>query len=378
MASFWKKIRKDFPNARRSVYLDHAAGGPVPAPVASRIKQHLEENAREADFAWPRWTRQLDEAREKAARFINADPDEVAFIQSTSQGMNYIADMAAGEGKVLASTSEFPSSTLPWLWRKARMVFQTPKGPGVMPAEIKKVLPGVKTILTSYVQYATGFRQDLEALGKMKGNRFLAVNATQGFGVLPVDVKKWNADFLCTNSYKWLMAGYGGGLLYVRRKWLKKYKPASLGWRSVVDSDKMDNRNTRARAEAARYEFGCSSFSTIFAVTAAIDYLSGIGMRKIEERVLELTDFAVEQLQRKGFRILSSLERKHRSGIVIVGVENPEPVWRRLLGSGIFTTVRGGGLRLAPHFYNSMEEIEFFVKTLAQCRDKQGAKRKAV
>lgn len=375
MSSFWEKIREDFPNVRRGLYLDHAAGGPIPAPVQARMQQTLDENAREADFAWPRWMKRAEHCRSLAAKFLNAEPEEIAFIHSTSQGMNAIAEMVAGQGAVLTNTSEFPSSTLPWIWRKARMVYQKPGSGGLLALDPMRALlaenPSVKTVVSSYVQYATGFRQDLAAVGRLKGNRYLAVNATQALGALPIDVKAWKADFVCANSYKWLMAGYGGGLLYVRRPLLKKFRPASMGWRSVVHPDAMNNRRTNLRGDAARYEMGVSSFGTIFAVGAAIEYMMQIGMDKIARRILELSAYVIERLSAGGFQILSPIEDSQRSGIVIAGVEQPGRIWKRLLAKGVFVSPRGGGLRIGPHFYNTHEEIDRFVKLLSKCRDEE-------
>jgi cysteine desulfurase/selenocysteine lyase len=365
MASFWQKIRKDFPITGKGVYLDHAAGGPIPLPVLSKIQAHQRENAMESDFAWMKWVKQREAARRTVAKFINADPEEVTFVSSTSQAMNYIAEMIASEGPVLSNTQEFPSSTLPWLWRRAQMVWQKPRSGKIDLVTMKTLLsPGIKTIVTSFVQYASGYRQDLEALGRLKGKRYLTVNATQGFGALPIDVKKWNADFLCTNSYKWLMAGYGGGVFYIKKELLAKLRPGTVGWRSMRVPELMDNQKMDLNPDAMRYELGCPPFPAIFAVAAACEYQMKIGLEKIEKRILELTDFAIEKLQQKGLEILSPLERQHRSGIVVFKVKDPAASWKKLLAKKIYVSPRGGGLRLAPHFYNSFEEIEKLVKAL--------------
>lgn len=359
MASFWEKIRKDFAVTKRGIYLDHAAGGPIAKPVAAKIKAHYDDNARESDFAWMKWVKQREEARRTVARFINAEPEEITFISSTSQGMNYIAEMLAGEGAVLTNESEFPSSTLPWLWRGAEMIWQKPHRGKIEISGLKELLsPSIKTIVTSYVQYSTGFRQDLEAVGKIKGRRYLAVNATQGFGALPIDVKKWNADFLCTNSYKWLMAGYGGGVFYIKKELLGKLKPQTVGWRSMRIPERMDNSHLDLNPSAMRYELGCPPFPAIFAAAASCHYLMQIGIQKIEKRILELTDFAIEKLKKIGFEILSPLEPKYRSGIVVFKVKDAGAVWQKLLAKNIYVSPRGGGIRLAPHFYNTFEEIE--------------------
>lgn len=365
MANFWTRIRKDFPITGRGAYLDHAAGGPIPLPVQRKIQAHLKENAGEADFAWMKWVAQREKARATVAKFINASPEEIAFTASTSQGMNYIAEMIASKGQVLTNASEFPSSTVPWLWRKASMVWQEPRRAKIELKTLKSLLkPAVKTIVSSYVQYCSGFRQDLEALGKIKGKRYLVVNATQGFGALPVDVKKWNADFLCTNSYKWLMAGYGGGVLYIKKELLSKLRPGTVGWRSMRFPEEMNNRKLDLIPSAARYELGCPPFPAIFGVAAACEYLMQIGKEKIEKRVLELSGYMIERLQEKGYEVVSPLEPVHRSGIVVFKVKDPIKLWKKLLAAGIYVSARGGGIRVAPHFYNSFEEIEQLVQAV--------------
>lgn len=364
-SSFWQKIRADFPIVKSCIYLDHASGGPIPLPVAKVIAEHQHEHVHEGDFAWPKWMKRRDEMRCKVARFINADPEEIAFTTSTSHGMNLVAEMLTSKGKVLLNDIEFPSSTVPWLWRKSNVVWQKSHLGRVLLEDLqKKLTPEIKTIVSSYVQYGTGFRQDLTQLGKLKGSRYLVVNATQGFGSLPIDVKAWKADFLVANSYKWLMAGYGGGVLFMKKSLIKKMKPAGIGWRSMQNPDQMKNRVLDPRPDAARYEWGCPSFPTLFAFGAACDYLSGIGKEKIEKRILGLTDYAVELLEKAGFEIYSSRVEKEKSGIVIIKMEKSKEIWKRLLAKKTYTSPRGEGLRIAPHFYNSEEEIEKFVKAL--------------
>ncbi len=365
MPSLWAQVRSDFPITKRCIYLDHASGGPLPRPVHEKISAYWKEHYEEADLAWPRWIRRREEVREKVARFINAEPSEVTFISSTSQGINLAADLIAKKGKVLTNTPEFPSSTAPWLWRKTPVVWQRPRGEVLDLEDTRKLLtPSVKTIVTSYVQYGSGFRQDLEALGKIKGGRFLVVNATQAFGAMKMDVKKWDADFMCANSYKWMLAGYGGGVFYVRKKWLEKFKPAFVGWRSMNDPEEMNNRKLDLNPAAMRYEYGCPDFPAIFAVGAAIDYFNSIGAEKIEERILDLTEYAMKGLDKAGLEILTPRARHQRGGIVIFKTKDPEGLRRKLVSEGIYLSVRGGAIRIAPHFYNSFEEIDAFLKKL--------------
>ena len=305
----WQEIRRDFSITQHSTYLDHAAGGPIPRPVFEVIQQFQRENADGADFHWLKWMKQRDEAREITARFIGAEPEEVAFISSASHGMNLAAELLADQGKVLINESEFPSSAVPWLWRKAKVEWsQAP-----LDLKFSKSFPKeIKTIVTSYVHYASGRRQDIELLGKNKGKRFLVVNATQGLGALQVNARKWNADMICSNSYKWMMAGYGGGIFYIRKPLLEKFRPSGAGWRSMTDSDLMRNKNIKMKNHAERYEWGCANFSAMFAFAAAARYFSQIGISAVEKRVLDLADFLIQELIKRKFKILSPVEEMEK------------------------------------------------------------------
>ncbi len=363
----WKKIRSDFPITKRFTYLDHASASPLPVPVHQEIMRYYDELVSFADFSWNRWISRREKIREEVARFINAEPEEVTFTSSTSHGMNLIAELLASEGEVLTNNLEFPATTVPWIHRKTKLKFLKAQQGIVSLDEIKKNLTSrVKTILTSFVQFQNGFRQDLNALGRIKENRFLVVNATQGFGYLPIDVKKSKIDFLVTNSYKWLMAGYGGGILYMNKKWVRKFRPHSAGWRSVSHPEIFDNQSADLKQEASRYEYGCPPFPHIFAIGAAINYISKIGLSNVEARIISLTNFAIKELNKSGFKILSPLEPKYRSGIVVFYVKNAQKLTNQLLARKIYVSPRGGGIRIAPHIYNTEEDISIMIRALKE------------
>ena len=363
----WSKIRKDFPITKRFTYLDHASASPMPTPVYQAVRRYYDELGGFADFSWNRWITRREEIRKKVAQFIHAEPDEIAFTTSTSHGMNLIAELIAEKGAVLTNDLEFPATTVPWIWRNAKLKFLKSQNGTISLSSIRQDLTsGIKIILTSFVQYQTGFKQDLEALGRIKGNRFLVVNATQGFGYLPIDVKRAKIDFLAANSYKWLMAGYGGGILYLSKKWIQKLKPDSCGWRSVVDPEAFDNRNAKPKQDASRYEYGCPPFPHIFAIGAAIEYLSGIGFENVWKRIRFLTDYLIERLGKEGFEILSPLAPSARSGIVVFRVKNAEKLTKHLLAKRIYVSPRGGGIRVAPHIYNTESDIKHLLKTLKE------------
>ena len=363
----WKKIRNDFPIAKRFTYLDHASASPLPLPIYQKIQSYYNELVGFSDFSWNRWISRREAVREAVARFINAEPEEIAFTNSTSSGMNLVAELIADQGTILTNRLEFPATTVPWIHRHAKLKFLAAQNGIISSDLIKQNLNShVKTILTSYVQFQNGFRQDLNAIGHMKQNRFFVVNATQGFGYLPIDVKKSKIDFLVTNSYKWLMAGYGGGILYINKKWIRQFKPYSAGWRSVTHPEYFDNQSAELKSDASRYEYGCPPFPHIFAIGAAIEYISQIGLSQVEQKIMSLTDFAIDELEKMGIKIFSPLDTQFRSGIVVFYVKNAEKLSSRLLARKIYVSARGGGIRIAPHIYNTEKDILYFVKALKE------------
>jgi selenocysteine lyase/cysteine desulfurase len=128
--------------------------------------------------------------------------------------------------------------------------------------------------------------------------------------------------------------------------------------------ERMDNQKIDIRDDAARYEIGCPPLAAIFAVGASVDYLSSIGIEKIQGRILELTDFAIEGLEKKGFEVISPRAEKNRSGIVVFKVKNAVDLCKRLFHHKIYVSPRGAGIRIAPHFYNTFEEIETLLEKL--------------
>jgi selenocysteine lyase/cysteine desulfurase len=227
--------------------------------------------------------------------------------------------------------------------------------------------PDVKILITSYVQYCTGFRQDLEELGNFckENNLIFVVNATQALGIFPVDVKKWNIDFLVFTGLKWATAGYGIGGLYVNKKWLSADNFPFAGWRSVETPGKMNNLDLELKNEASVIESGCPHFPNIFALGGALNMFSKIGAENVMNRVLLLNHLIEEKLRLLGIDIIVQKEDKYRSGILIAKIPNPKFVVDELFKKNIIVSARGAGLRVSASIFNNEEDVEIFVKELA-------------
>lgn len=366
MDPLWSELREDFPAAKAQVYLNAAAASPTPRPVASAVAGFYRDLEQGGDRYWEDWLARVEEIRAKAAAFIGAEPDEVAFVPNTSTGINLIADLLAGQGPVLTDEMEFPTVTLPWIHRGVHVDF-VPAIEGVVRIESfsPDYAPRATTIALSQVQFSNGCRQDLNAFGAIKANRQFVVCASQGLGAFPVDVKAARIDALASAGHKWMCAGYGAGLLYVSRALLERYPPRAIGWLSVQEPFAFDNRQVRLLPSNRRVEMGCPAFGPIFALGAAIDYLAAIGPAKIAERVLYLNELLTFRLERKNFAVLSP-GGAYRSGQTLVAVDDPPRCVAFLRERNVFVTEKPEGVRISTHFYNSEDDVEAAVRALGE------------
>jgi selenocysteine lyase/cysteine desulfurase len=359
----WDEIRRDFPATERSVFLNAASGSPMPRPVSEAVAGYLRE-ASEGD-EWLAWLERQERAREGVARLIGAEADEIAFVVNTSTAMNLIADLLAGDGAVLSDELEFPTVTLPWIHRGVAVHF-VPAVEGVLHLESFAAAdaPRAATICISHVQFSNGCRQDLDAFGALKEHRRLVVCGSQSVGAFPVDVKRSRIDAFATAGYKWLCAGYGTGFAYVSRELLQR-PPRAIGWRSVERPLDYNNREYTLLASARRYEMGCPAFASAIALGAAVEYLMGIGIEAIAQRVLELNAYLTGLLEQAGLAVLSP-GGAHRSGETLVELTDPRGACRGLRERGIHVTRKPEGVRISTHFYNNEQDIDRCVSALRE------------
>jgi cysteine desulfurase/selenocysteine lyase len=374
----WSEIRALFPAAENYTYLNTAAAPPLSILAAREGKRFYDEMAEHGDVAWGGWLRQNEQIREKLATFVNGDARGVAFTYSTSHGMNLIAGILDHCGDVLCPADEFPSCTLPWLQQRYRVHFVRSRDRGVIDADDiqRSITADTRVLVTSYVQFATGFRHDLVELGRLCRERNLnfVVDATQGMGVFPIDVVNSGIDFLVFSGYKWAQAGYGIGGLYVAPRFLNSTSFPVAGWWSVRDPEAVVNDRLDLKESAAALEVGCPHFAGIFALGAALTLFEEIGKSRIEERIHELTDYLHHQLEAERFNIASPLKREQRSGITIVEMRNAPDVVNCLAERKIIVSARGKGLRVSVHIFNNFDDIDRLIGALREVAAVDGSK----
>jgi cysteine desulfurase/selenocysteine lyase len=360
----WEEIRREFPGLANQAYLNAAATCPTPRPVRAAVDQFYRELEEEGDGAWDLWMERREKVRSAVARFIGAEPDEVAFAPNTSSGMNLIVDLLAEDGAVLSDELEFPAVTLPWIHRGIP-VHLLPAVEGLLRLESFAIeqAPRAGTIAISHVQFSNGCRQDLDAFGRIKAGRRLVVCASQSMGAFPIDVKRSGIDALATAGHKWLCAGFGAGFFYVHRDILAARPPRTIGWMSGEDPFAFDRLRCKILASNRRTELGCPPFAQIFALGAAVDFIAAIGIEAIAERVLALNMYLTSRLTQAGIEVLSP-GGEQRSGETLCAVAEPARAHAFLKERGIAVTPKPEGLRIATHFFNDETDIDRGVEAL--------------
>jgi selenocysteine lyase/cysteine desulfurase len=364
----WNEIRKQFPPVQRWTYLNTAAGGPMNSSAAEAAKRYYDESYTNGDTSWNDWLARMDQSREVAAAFINAKPDEVAFVANTSVALNLAIQMLE-RGEVVLVRDDFPSITLPWLLHGFPVRFIDGEPDGVVPLDrvADAIGPSTRYVAVGSVQFRTGFRHDLNKLGALCRDRgvLLIVDASQGAGVFPLDVQEQGIAVLAFSVYKWLMAGYGLSPLYVNQEILASRPLSAVGWRSAERPFDLVSDRLELSKRASALELGQPLFPAMFSLAGSLRLLNEIGLAAIEARDLELTAHLHAGLDARGIPILSPRSPEHRSAITMVQVSDPPAVVAKLKRKDVFVSARGKGVRVSPHFYNNREDIERFVSLLA-------------
>jgi cysteine desulfurase/selenocysteine lyase len=366
----WNRIREDFPVTKKYSYLANAAISPIPCQVQNAVSEFYKESMFYGGTHWRKWIDCIEEARRVYAAFIGARSEEIAFTHSTSEGMNIIAHLLAPRGHAITNDLEFPSSNLPWINKGADMTIVQSRN-GMVPIEHirKAIVRKTRTIITSHVQYSTGFKQDLETLSKIcsEKNLYLVVNATQSIGVLNFDVSKFGVDFTVANGHKWLLSSFGIGTLYIQSKLLEEesgLNPPFFSQFGQEDREHFDNMKIRMSKNASKFELSTPHFPNIIALKTAVRYISKINILRIEERIRYLTQYLIDRLAELKIQILSPLANLHRSAIIVFKSRSPEHLVAYLGRRRIIVSARGGGIRVSPHFYNDEGDIDRLILAL--------------
>lgn len=362
------------PVAKNWAYFDHAAVAPLPEVTRQTIATWAEEAATSGDAVWPQWRAQIEKLRGGFATMIGAQQEEIALVRNTTEGIGLVAEGYPWQpgDNVVTLDDEFPSNQFPWM-NLARLGVETRRvatknGRVDLDAVAAACDDKTRIVTISWVGYATGWRNDVDAVCELAHRRgaLLFLDAIQGLGVFPIDVNRTPIDFLAADGHKWLLGPEGAGVFYIRREHLDRLTPLGVGWNSVVSSGDYSHVELDLKPSAERYEGGSHNMVGLLALGASVELLAQYGAEKISQRVIEITDRFCERLEQLGAVVCSHRDEPRKSGIVAFETPGQSHVKLRLrcLDEGIVLSVRAGRLRAALHAYNNEDDIERFAQVL--------------
>jgi cysteine desulfurase/selenocysteine lyase len=371
--------REQFPVTGEWTWFNTATYGPLPVCNVETQTAFLRGMSRgEAAKGVGHWWEGADRVRARVGRLINCDPQDVAILKSTGEGLSLVAlglDWEAGD-EVVTYDQEFPSGVYPWLALERKGVevrFVRDAGRCRFEVEDLEALLGPRTrvVCLSLVNFSHGFRAPIERISQICRQRgvWLVLDAVQAAGCMTVDVPSLGAHLVAAHGYKSLCSGYGIAFCYVAPELREVLAVPEPGWKSiedVTDVTRQTDYRLRYAAGARRYESGVQNLSGMFGMAASIDLFLEVGMDVINQRVLGLSATVAEQVERKGYRVVSSRRPGETSGIVSMvkpGRDSRE-VAAALTEARVACAVREGRIRVSAHFFNNEEDVERLVAAL--------------
>lgn len=360
----WQEYRGQFPVAERFIYLNHASVAPLSQRAADAMKQLADDVLLNGSFHYGQWLEAYAGVRSAAARLIGAQAPEIALVKNTSEGVATIAlgiDWRPGD-RIVGFVEEFPANLLPWKRLENKGVLVEWLSITDSLERIDEACRGARLLAISYVNYLSGHRIDLGAVGEICRRRgcFYFVDAIQGMGAFPIDVEAARIDALAADGHKWMCGPEGCGILYVRRERQDEIDPVEFGWTNVADFNAYSSEIGALRPDAGRYEPGTLNTIGCYGLRAALELVLEAGVARIAPQVTELADQIAEGVRTRGYELLGQRSAANAAGIVSFRKADVDSrfVVRRLKDAGIQAAPRQGWVRMSPHYYLHGEDID--------------------
>ena len=367
----------DFPSTNTFCYLN-AANVSLTYSEASRINQQWFEDLSingSNNFTEEAEEEVFKELHKSAASFINAKPYEIAGGSSATELLcSFAWSYSPQKGENIVSTSSsFPSTVYPWS-RVAKStgaqirLAKSKNGYSSINAISSLIDQNTSVVCISHTEFSNGHTYDLYVLAELahKKDAILVVDATQSAGAIPIDVEKDKIDVLVTGAYKWLCAPFGSAFMYIRHNLAKKLNPGLVGFRSHKNMWDLDATRLRYNDDVSKYEFSTLAFGCILGLSESLKYLNTIGIDKIYNYNLFLTDHLIEGLKQLDAKIISTDKCVNRSPIITAKFKNKdsESIINDLRCANIFISQRKEWVRFSPHFYNTLEDIDLVISEI--------------
>lgn len=367
------KLRAEFPILERKIYLNSCSLGALSHRAAEYLGTFEDLWHELGASAWyGPWWEKLADLRSRVARFLGARSGQVALLPSTSAALSVIAESVdyGRRNRVVCTELDFPTLAYQWAVKPEVELLVLPSHDGIQvhPEQFAVAVDDRTAFLaTSHVFYTTGYIQDLGALAEIahRSGALCLVDGYQGPGQIPVDLSTSDVDFYTTGPLKWLCGGPGLAYLYVRNDLVKRLTPRITGWFAANDQFHFDLERFEPHGDARRFELGTPALPTVHTALGGQEIIEEVGIDAIRARNRALTEHLVERAWESGYELTVAPVPSDRSAIVMIRHEDPRAAVERLAKKGIIVDQRRGHVRVSPHFYNTVGELDELLEALA-------------
>lgn len=355
------ELRSRFPILGNKTYLYSCSQGALSDAVEGGMRAYA-DSWRTASDPWDEWMGAYEGLRAEFARFINAQPEEVALVTCASAGINPIANALSFDkrNKVVMSEYEFPTMGQIWLAQRPRgaQIHFLDGINNAVPTKAYENAVDDRTAIVplTHVSFVNGFRSDVAAIAKIThdAGAYLFLDGYQDCGTRPLDVKALDVDFFVTGTLKYLLGPPGLGFLYVRRELIESLNPTITSWMAQREVFAFRTKCLDPSPDARRFESGSPPIPNIYQARPALDLLTRTGMDNVAAQIERLTQALLD-----GVRLLHVETKTPATSVgplVVLRSTNASEMLAKLAARGIVASTRHDGVRLAFHVYNTMED----------------------
>ncbi len=367
--------RARIPLLARAIPMNNCSQAPQTDATRAAAEAYLESWSRDG-MDWDAWVAEVERARQSFARLINADVDEVAVTSSVSQAASAFASALRFDrdrGRVLASAAEFPTVGHVWLAQEARgaqvdWVPLEPTGTIDTSEYERRIDDRTRVVSACHAYFVNGFKHDVAEIARVahRHGALLFVDAYQTLGTEPIDVKALGVDALAGGTLKYLMACAGIAFLYVRRELADTLRPTVTGWFGRANPFAFDPTVLDWAPGARRFDGGTPPIINAYIARAGLEIIHEVGPANVAAWTRVLSERLVSGGQQRGLTLdgTPNADRKAPTTAFLVG-DDSATVERRMRDRGVIPSARGSVIRLSPHFYSTLDDVDQALDTLA-------------
>jgi selenocysteine lyase/cysteine desulfurase len=365
--------RSRIPLLTSVIPMNNCSQAPQTHATRAAAERYL-ESWNQSGMDWDAWIEEVQLAKEEFARLINASPDEIAVFSSVSEATSAVAsaiDFTGERRKVIVTEAEFPTIGHVWLAQERRgaRVAWVPVRGGMIAADAYDEFIDELTAIVSacHGYYLNGYTQDLASLAAAAHAQgaLLYVDAYQTLGTVPVDVRATNADFLAAGNLKFLMGIPGIAFLYVRRDLVERLHPLTTGWFGRSNPFAFQVKQLDWSATASRFDMGTPPIVNAYVARAGMAIINEIAVDEIRRWLEVLGQRLIDGGIERGFTLHGTTDMSRKTATTAFVVDDSQAVELTMRRRGIIPSARGPVIRLSPHFYSTIADVDTALDVLA-------------